>query len=73
MDHYICPGGNLASCHLYRGKYPQNNCPGGTSYKIVLSMGLTCFARICHKLFICGGGGGGGMDIKWNSPIVEPL
>ena len=29
-----------------------------------------CFARICHRLFICGGGGGGGgMDIKWNSPI----
>ena len=46
-------------------------CPGVKHYNsLTLSRGFRGFAKICHRLFICGGGGGGGMDIKWNSPMI---
>ena len=31
VDHYACPGGSLAFCHLSWWKDHPNSCPGGTS------------------------------------------
>ena len=45
-------------------------CPGGEHNNGLLSRGFRGFSKICHKLFIYGGGGVGGMDITWNSPSV---
>ena len=41
----ICPGGKILKI-IVQGVHPKD---------ILLSRGLTCFARICHELFICGG------------------
>ena len=67
MDHYACPGGNLAFCHLSNWK---GHCPGGTSLKKSIVQGVNMFCKdlsqTVHLL-----GGGGGIDIKWNSPMAS--